>query len=52
MATVKVSVEMQSQILKLYSEGISIRKIAKTLKLSRNTVKVVINQEREETNDQ
>ena len=42
MATVKVSVDMQKQILKLYVDGISIRKIAKTLRLSRNTVKLVI----------
>lgn len=42
MATVKVSVLMQKQILELHSRGMSTRKIAKTLKVGRDTVKKVI----------
>ncbi len=42
MAAVKVSVEMQKQILELKSRGASPRKIAKTLKISRNTVRKVL----------
>ena len=42
MAAVKVSIAMQEQILKLHREGVAARKIAKTLKVSRNTVKKII----------
>lgn len=42
MATVKVSVPMQEQILELYANNYSARKIARTLKVSRNTVHAVI----------
>lgn len=42
MATVKVSVVMQKQILELYLKGYSSRKIAKVLKVGRHTVRKVI----------
>lgn len=42
MATVKVSVAMQKQILELHFKGYSGRKIAKSLKVSRRTIKRVI----------
>lgn len=42
MATVKVSVSMQKQILELHFKGMSARKIAKVLKVGRNTVRGVI----------
>lgn len=42
MAAVKVSIAMQKQILELHGKGIAIRKIAKTLKVGRNTIKKVI----------
>src|SRR5277367_6340780 len=42
MATVKVSVVMQKQILELHSKKFSERRIAKTLKVGRNTVRAVI----------
>ena len=42
MAAVKVSVEMQKQILELHARGLTARKIAKTLKVGRNTVRRTI----------
>ena len=42
MAAVKVSTAMQKQVLELHSQGIPARKIAKTLKVGRNTVKKII----------
>ena len=42
MAAVKVSVAMQKQILELHSRRFSERRIAKTLKVGRNTVRRVI----------
>jgi len=42
MATVKVSVPMQQQILELHAREYSERRIAKTLKVGRNTVRAVI----------
>ena len=42
MAAVKVSTAMQKQVLELHSQGIPARKIAKTLKVGRNTVKNII----------
>jgi transposase len=42
MATVKVSVAMQNQILELHSRGYSSRKIARTLKIGRGTVRRVV----------
>jgi Integrase core domain len=42
MATVKVSVAMQKQILELHLKGYKERKIARTLKVGRGTVKRVI----------
>lgn len=39
MTVIKVSVAMQKQIFELYSKGYSSRKIAKTLKVGRNTVR-------------
>jgi transposase len=42
MAAVKVSILMQKQILELKAKGFADRKIAKTLKVSRNTVKRVL----------
>jgi transposase len=42
MATVKVSVAMQKQILELHSRGLTARKISRTLKVGRGTVKRVI----------
>ena len=42
MAAVRVSTAMQKQVLELHSQGIPARKIAKTLKVGRNTVKKII----------
>lgn len=42
MATVKVSVPMQKQILELYAKKFTERRIAKTLMVGRNTVRAVI----------
>lgn len=42
MATVKVSVPMQEQILELHRKEYSERRIARTLKIGRNTVRAVI----------
>jgi transposase len=42
MAAVKVSVLMQKQILELHAQGFTSRKIAKTLKVGRNTVRGVL----------
>jgi len=42
MATVRISVAMQKQILELHSRGYSARRISKTLKVSRNTVRSII----------
>jgi hypothetical protein len=42
MAAVNVSILMQKQILELKAKGFADRKIAKTLKVSRNTVKRVL----------
>ena len=42
MPAVKVSVEMQKQILELHSRGFTERRIAKTLKVGRNTVRRTI----------
>lgn len=42
MATVKVSVQMQKQILELHARGYSARRIAKTLKKGRNTVRRIL----------
>lgn len=42
MATVKVSTQMQEQILELHSKKYSERKIARMLKVGRNTVRAVI----------
>jgi hypothetical protein len=42
MATVKVSVAMQKQILELHLKGVTARHIARTLKVGRGTVKRVI----------
>jgi hypothetical protein len=42
MATVKVSVPMQEQILELHAREYSERRIARTLKVGRNTVRAVI----------
>lgn len=42
MATVKVSVPMQEQILELHARKYSERRIARTLKVGRNTVRAVI----------
>src|SRR5665213_1739446 len=42
MATVKVSVAMQKQILELHLRGLTARKISRTLKVGRRTVKRVI----------
>jgi len=41
-AVAKVSVAMQKQILELHMQGLTARKIAKTLKVSRNTIRRVI----------
>lgn len=43
MATVKVTVAMQKQILELNSRGFSARRIAKTLRVGRHTIKRVLN---------
>ncbi len=42
MATVKVTVAMQRQILELHSKGYSARRIARTLRVGRNTINRVI----------
>lgn len=42
MATVKVTVAMQKQILELHFKGYSARRISKTLRVGRNTIKRVI----------
>lgn len=42
MAAVKVSIAMQKQILELHAQGIPARKIAKTLKVGRNTIRKII----------
>ena len=42
MAAVKVSIPMQKQILELHSQGVKARKIARILKVGRNTVRRVI----------
>lgn len=42
MASVRVSIPMQKQILELHAHGYTARKIAKTLKVGRNTVKRVL----------
>ena len=42
MATVKVSVAMQKRILELHLRGLTARKISKTLKVGRGTVKCII----------
>jgi transposase len=42
-AVAKVSVAMQKQILELHAQGMTARKIAKVLKVGRNTIRKVIN---------
>src|SRR6185437_13613233 len=42
MATMRVSIPMQKQILELHARGYTARKIAKTLKVGRNTIKRVL----------
>lgn len=42
-AVAKVSVAMQKQILELHAQGMTARKIAKILKVGRNTIRRVIN---------
>ncbi len=42
-AVAKVSVAMQKQILELHAQGLTARKIAKTLKIGRNTIRRVLN---------
>ena len=42
-AVAKVSVAMQKQILELHAQGMTARKIAKVLKVGRNTIRRVIN---------
>jgi hypothetical protein len=42
MAAVKVSIAMQRQILELHARGLTARKIAKTLKVGRNTIRKII----------
>lgn len=42
MAAVKVSTAMQRQVLELHAQGMTARKIAKTLKVGRNTIKKII----------
>ena len=42
MAAVKVSTSMQKQILELHAQGMTARKIAKTLKVGRNTVRAIL----------
>jgi len=42
MAAIKVSIPMQKQILELHSQGLTARKIAKTLKVGRNTIKRIL----------
>lgn len=42
MPAVKVSTAMQKQILELHAQGLTARKIAKTLKVGRNTIKRVL----------
>ena len=42
MAAVKVSIPMQKQILELHSQGMKARKIAKVLKVGRNTIRRII----------
>lgn len=42
MTSVKVSVPMQKQILELHAKGFAARKIAKTLKVGRNTIKRIL----------
>ena len=42
MAAVKVSTAMQKQVLELHAQGMTARKIAKTLRVGRNTIKEII----------
>jgi transposase len=42
MPAVKVSIAMQKQILELHAQGLTARKIARTLKVGRNTIKRVL----------
>ncbi|MBX2986743.1 MAG: IS21 family transposase [Bdellovibrionaceae bacterium] len=42
-AVAKVSVAMQKQILELHAQGMTARKIAKVLKVGRNTIRKIIN---------
>ena len=42
-AVAKVSVAMQKQILELHLQGMTARKIAKVLKVSRNTIRRIVN---------
>lgn len=42
MAAVKVSTAMQKQVLELHALGVTARKIARTLKVGRNTIKKII----------
>ena len=42
MAAAKVSIAMQNQIFELRSKGVTVRQIAKTLKVGRNTIKRVL----------
>ncbi len=42
MAAIKVSIPMQKQILELHARGFTARKIAKTLKVGRNTIRRVL----------
>ncbi len=42
-AVAKVSVAMQKQILELHSQGLTARKIAKILKVGRNTIRKIVN---------
>ena len=42
MAAVRVSIPMQKQIFELHAQGLTARKIAKTLKVGRNTIKRVL----------
>ena len=41
-AVARVSVAMQKQILELHAQGLTARKISKTLKVSRNTIRAVL----------
>jgi len=42
-AVAKVSVAMQKQVLELHAQGMTARKIAKVLKVSRNTIRRIVN---------